>query len=155
MLLLPCHGDDAGVFLLLHGPSVRTGCRPSRSLRRWPGHSGSRWLKSVPEFCCNVQKFIGPFFFIAIRSRRPSFGGCSSYESESMCCIPDCRRTEEPGQLNRYSDYGPDGRGVGVRVPVGARFFSSPRRLDWFWGPPSLLSSRHGGSFPGSKAAGA
>jgi hypothetical protein len=30
-----------------------------------------------------------------------------------------------------------DDRGVGVRVPVGARFFSSPRRPDRLWGPPN------------------
>jgi hypothetical protein len=31
--------------------------------------------------------------------------------------------------------YGLDDRGVGVRVPVGSRIFSSPRRPDWFLGP--------------------
>jgi hypothetical protein len=35
--------------------------------------------------------------------------------------------------------YGLDDRGVGVRVPVGARIFSSPRLPDRFWGPPNLL----------------
>jgi hypothetical protein len=33
--------------------------------------------------------------------------------------------------------YGLDGRGVGVRVPVGSRIFSSPLRPD----RPSLLSN--------------
>jgi hypothetical protein len=32
-------------------------------------------------------------------------------------------------------------RGVGVRVPVGARIFSSPRRSDRLCGPPNLLSA--------------
>jgi hypothetical protein len=32
------------------------------------------------------------------------------------------------------------GRRVEVRVPVGLRIFSSPRRPDWLWGPFSLLS---------------
>jgi hypothetical protein len=36
--------------------------------------------------------------------------------------------------------YGLDDRGVGVRVPVGARFFSSPRCPDRFWSLPSFLS---------------
>jgi hypothetical protein len=35
--------------------------------------------------------------------------------------------------------------GPEFRVPVGARFFSSPRRLDWFWAPPSLLSNWYWG----------
>jgi hypothetical protein len=36
--------------------------------------------------------------------------------------------------------YGLDDGGVGVRVPVGSRIFSSPRHPDWLWGSPSLLS---------------
>jgi hypothetical protein len=34
-----------------------------------------------------------------------------------------------------------DDRGVGVRVPVESRIFSSPRRPDLLWGPASLLSN--------------
>jgi hypothetical protein len=41
----------------------------------------------------------------------------------------------------RTSGYGLDVRGVGVRVPIGSRIFSSPRRPDQLWGPPSLLSN--------------
>jgi hypothetical protein len=37
--------------------------------------------------------------------------------------------------------YGLDDRGVGVRVSIGSRIFSSPRRPDRFWGPSSLLSN--------------
>jgi hypothetical protein len=52
--------------------------------------------------------------------------------------------------------YGLDDRGVGIRVPVGSRIFSSPRR-------PDRSSVAHqasypmgtGGSFPGGKVAGA
>jgi hypothetical protein len=32
-------------------------------------------------------------------------------------------------------------RGIGVLFPIGARFFSSLRRPDWFWGTPNLLSN--------------
>jgi hypothetical protein len=42
--------------------------------------------------------------------------------------------------------YGLDDRGVGVRVPVGSRFFSSCRP-DRLWGPPNLLSNGYRGLF--------
>jgi hypothetical protein len=44
---------------------------------------------------------------------------------------------------------GLDDRGVGVRVLVGSRIFSSPRRPDRLWSPPNLLSN----GYPGGKAA--
>jgi hypothetical protein len=45
--------------------------------------------------------------------------------------------------------YGLNDRGVGVRVPVGSRIFSCPRRPDWLWGLPNLLSKGYWGFFPG------
>jgi hypothetical protein len=51
--------------------------------------------------------------------------------------------------------YGLDDRGVEVRVPVGSRIFSSPRRTDRLWGSPSLLSNGYRGLLPRCKAAGA
>jgi hypothetical protein len=49
--------------------------------------------------------------------------------------------------------YGLDGRGVGVRVPVRARFFFSPQRPDKLWGPLSLLSKGYRGvKWPGREA---
>jgi hypothetical protein len=50
------------------------------------------------------------------------------------------------------TDYGLDDRGVGVRVSVGSRIFSSPRRPDLLWGPPSLLVP--GALSPGVKRQG-
>jgi hypothetical protein len=50
-------------------------------------------------------------------------------------------------------DYGLD-RGVGVRVPLGSRIFSSPRRPDRLMGPHKLLSMGTASSFPGVKRPG-
>jgi hypothetical protein len=51
--------------------------------------------------------------------------------------------------------YGLDNRGVGVRVTVGSRIFSSPCRPDRLWGPPNLLSNGYRGALsPGVKRAG-
>jgi hypothetical protein len=41
--------------------------------------------------------------------------------------------------------YGLDCRGVGVRVPVGSRILSSPRRPDQVWGPHNLRSNEYPG----------
>jgi hypothetical protein len=43
------------------------------------------------------------------------------------------------------TSYWLDDTGVGVRVPVAARIFSSPRRPDRLWSPPNLLSNGYRG----------
>jgi hypothetical protein len=42
--------------------------------------------------------------------------------------------------------YGLEDRGIGVRVPVGSKIFSSPRSPERLWGP--LLSNGYRGLFP-------
>jgi hypothetical protein len=48
-----------------------------------------------------------------------------------------------------------DDRGVGVRVPVWSRIFTSSCCPDRLWGPPNLLSNVNGRAlFPGLKRSG-
>jgi hypothetical protein len=49
--------------------------------------------------------------------------------------------------------YGMDDWGVGVRVPVRSTIFSSPCRLDRFWGPPASYPMDAKMSFPGGNTA--
>jgi hypothetical protein len=44
-----------------------------------------------------------------------------------------------------------DDQGVGIRVPVGSRVFSSPRRPDRLWAHPASYPMRTGSSSPGVK----
>jgi hypothetical protein len=50
--------------------------------------------------------------------------------------LTDCRNRDIAAGI--VTGYGLDDRGVGVRVPVRLRIFSSPRRPDRLWGPPNL-----------------
>jgi hypothetical protein len=51
--------------------------------------------------------------------------------------------------------YGLDNWGIGVRIPVGSRIFSSPRHPDRLWNLPNLPSNGYWGCFPGGEVAGA
>jgi hypothetical protein len=55
--------------------------------------------------------------------------------------IQICKRKRQNIWVGIATGYWLDGRGVVVRVPIGARFFSSLRRPDQFWGSSSLLSN--------------
>jgi hypothetical protein len=57
--------------------------------------------------------------------------------------------------VGNMTGYGLDGRAIGVRFPVGARSFSSPRRPDRSGAYPTPYPMGTGVSLPGGKAAGA
>jgi hypothetical protein len=58
------------------------------------------------------------------------------------------RRGSRDSVVGIANGYGLDDREVGVRVPVGSRIFSSPRRPDRLWDPSSLLPNGYRGFFP-------
>jgi hypothetical protein len=74
-----------------------------------------------------------------------------SYLSNKECRIKvrfwNGRNRKWDSAVGIATGYGLDARGVGVRVPVGSRIFSSPLRPDRLWGPSSLLAS-YGRLFP-------
>jgi hypothetical protein len=49
------------------------------------------------------------------------------------------------GAVGIATGYGLNDRGIGVRVLVGSRMLSSPRRPDRLWGSSSLLYNGHRG----------
>jgi hypothetical protein len=78
-------------------------------------------------------------------------------QNNIFCFVPSRSRTTL-GSRDRViaiaTGYGMDDQGVGVRVPVGSRIFSSPRRPDRIWGPLNLLSNWYRGSFAGVQRPG-
>jgi hypothetical protein len=56
--------------------------------------------------------------------------------------------------VGTVTGFGLDDRGVGVRVPVGSRIFTSPSRPDRLWDPPNVLFNEYSVIPPGVKAAG-
>jgi hypothetical protein len=81
---------------------------------------------------------------------------CYATSRDGVRCVCEILMSVRPRTPDRsYCDsavgiatgYVLDGRGVGVLVPVGARFLSSRRRPGWFWGPPSLLPNGYRGLF--------
>jgi hypothetical protein len=76
----------------------------------------------------------GQGIFLYSTSSRPVPGSIQP----SIEWIPGARDSA----VGTVTGYGLDDRGVGVRVPVGSRIFSYPRRPDRLWDPPILLSNQ-------------
>jgi hypothetical protein len=66
----------------------------------------------------------------------------------NVCHICLWEYRSRDGAVGILTGYGLDAREIGVKVPVGSRIFSSPRRPDRIWGPPNLLSNGYEGLFP-------
>jgi hypothetical protein len=77
--------------------------------------------------------------------------GLPKFTFKNISTTPLCSVRNRDSAIGIATGYGMDDRGVGVRVPVGSRIFSSPRRPDRLWGPPNLLSNGYRHSFSGVK----
>jgi hypothetical protein len=67
--------------------------------------------------------------------------------------ILDFSPIREPG-CSWYSEYATCWTVWGSNPHSGKKFFSSPKRPDWLWGPPSLLFNGYRGSLSGVKRPG-
>jgi hypothetical protein len=76
-------------------------------------------------------------------------------DKDPVTLVSYCKSWSRDSVVSIATSYGQYDRGIGVRVPVGSRMFSTPRRPDRLWGAPNLLSKEYRGLFPGGKAAGA
>jgi hypothetical protein len=96
---------------------------------------------------------------------KPQFELCSIQINRLLRYFNNAASTENVIRLRYYyvrpcwsavgiaTGYGLDDRGVGVRVPIGLRMFTSPRRSDRLWGLPSLSNGATSDYFPEGKAA--
>jgi hypothetical protein len=84
----------------------------------------------------------------------PVIGLSEKFTLQKFCGRYKCTRSRD-SVVGIATGYGLDDRVVGVRVPVGSRIFSSPRRPDQLWGSTqSPIQLGTGGSFLGGKAVG-
>jgi hypothetical protein len=101
------------------------------------------------RFRCRVpHRIITVFKLHRVRKRERECGGAIKRYRE----LPGVKIAHSVGIATGYRM---DDRGVGVRVPLGPRIFSSPRCPDRLWGPPNLLSNGYRGALsPGVKRPG-
>jgi hypothetical protein len=90
-------------------------------------------------FCSDITQHIEAVRFLTLKNEKVHLCILSFHAAQRFVTF------EHSGVA---TGYGPDGRGVGVRVQEGTRFFSSPRRRDRFWSLPSLLHNSYRRIFP-------
>jgi hypothetical protein len=79
----------------------------------------------------------------------PSYeGGCKWTSPLKIILSLFCFIPRITGRAGIATGYWQDDRGFGVRVPMGARIFTSAHRPDQLWDPPTLLSSGYWVLFP-------
>jgi hypothetical protein len=74
--------------------------------------------------------------------------GRNSVGNSEMLGVNTKHCRSQDSAIGIASGYGLKARRVGVRVAVGARFFSTPQRPDPLWGPPSHLYNGYRVFFP-------
>jgi hypothetical protein len=159
-----------------HGETLQLGS--GRWSRYWRLVSVGKLLAShltllsgrLPPLCISTVQSIDTPFFMSILHAIETPNCTHIYYSTQSCLstvlhlylretslyifkVQCIERESRDSAVGIATGYRLDVRGVGVRVPIGSRIFSFPRRQDRLWGPPSLLFMGTGGYFPWGKAA--
>jgi hypothetical protein len=114
----------------------------------------SRLMQIRKNDCCLLWKQCETYKHTVLPECRGRFnvkaGGTNSNHSalkqqfpNGLCFVPS--ETSRDSSVSIATSYWLGDRGVGVQVPVVSRIFSSPRRPDRLWAPPSLLSNGYRG----------
>jgi hypothetical protein len=96
------------------------------------------------------MKILNAFFVVIVHAVYPAFLILFCLIILTILLIRSLDST-----VGTATGYGLGDRGLGVRIPVDSRIFSSPNRPDLLWGSPNLLSSGYRRLSSGGKAAGA
>jgi hypothetical protein len=131
------------------------------SLRNWHGMftpmkrlpTATAWFRSPVRWCPNVANKLAMRWVSRKRVAYPcqlKFQRLHSCIVGSLVSIVPNRLLDPIQQINWYICIyiWLDDRGVGVRVAVESRIFSSPDRPDRLWGPTNLLFNGYRGLFP-------
>jgi hypothetical protein len=108
---------------------------PSIYRLRYP-RSGTRYIDHLHIFWCNDSMYV---FVKKLDVKMFIFFKFVELSSPLIIYFIIYKRVSLDSAVSIATVYMMDYRGVGVRVPVESRIFSSPRRPDRFSGPPSLL----------------
>jgi hypothetical protein len=128
------HSDARSILMLL----LHLRFYPRNALLQWKFRYGHFDTKFVFHRC----------------PERPSFRFLWNFPATILNIDPFQYKSRDSAVVIATS-YGLDDWGVGVRVLVESRIFSSPNRSDRLWGPPNLLSNGYRGTLsPGVKRPG-
>jgi hypothetical protein len=101
---------------------------------------------------CHMSPFVHPIFIIFPASKSSLVAWFRTLSWSDFLSVllqtPVLFLIVQDSVVGIATGYGLDDWEVGVRVPIGSRIFSSPRRPDRLWGPPILISNGYRWLFP-------
>jgi hypothetical protein len=113
----------------------------------WDGRIGSMWLRIGTGGGLMWTRWWTSGFHKMLGSSRVAAQLATSQKGLSSMSEWATQLSQD-GAVGIATAYGLDDCGVGVRVPLYSRHFSSSRRPERMWVPPNLLANGYRGPFP-------